>query len=156
MAWNLNIDEVLEIAEQMEKKAGIFYRRAAKLQKSKSARALLERLAGMEDDHRKVFAAMRKQSVDITLQDEAALYLQAISDAADAEGSPRATAGLTGREPLPAILTYAVAQEKKAILYYVGLHESIQDKATVQLVDRIISEEKSHVVSLTAELNSLG
>ena len=58
-----NHDEILEIAEQIERNGARFYRRAAECIEQPKAHHLLLTLAGMEDEHEQAFAAIRAESL---------------------------------------------------------------------------------------------
>ncbi len=59
MAMPFNADEVFEMAEQIERNGGKFYRAAA--EKFPAVRELLLKLAEMEDNHERTFANMRAE-----------------------------------------------------------------------------------------------
>ncbi|HRD19019.1 MAG TPA: ferritin family protein, partial [Candidatus Marinimicrobia bacterium] len=58
---NFNIDEVFEIAEQIEVNGSRFYRHAAELSQFAEHKNMLLKLAEMEDQHQKTFAGMREK-----------------------------------------------------------------------------------------------
>ena len=60
MSITFNVDEVLEIAEQIERNGAEFYRHAAGAAAAGGTRKLLEDLATWEEDHEKLFSDMRK------------------------------------------------------------------------------------------------
>lgn len=62
--YDFSADDVFEIAEQLERNGAIFYRTAAEAVDESGLRALLLKLAGMEDDHQKTFAGMRSALTD--------------------------------------------------------------------------------------------
>src|SRR3989339_599342 len=107
MAELLSIAEAFVIAVQMETNGIAFYRRAANLQTDQGTASFLEELAAMEDGHRKVIVSMR-DAVDaksthteaLDLNPGGGLFLAAIAAGCRVEGSPIATASLTGRETL--------------------------------------------------------
>ncbi|MFC2170988.1 ferritin family protein, partial [Calditrichota bacterium] len=56
-----NIDEVFEMAEQIERDGADFYRKAAAHVDVEEGKTLLLELASMEDDHEVVFAKLREK-----------------------------------------------------------------------------------------------
>ena len=87
MSYDFNADEVFEMAEQLERNGGKFYRSAAENADNSENRSFLLELAKMEDQHEKTFKAMRaelpakaKESKVFDPQGEAALYLRALAD----------------------------------------------------------------------------
>jgi rubrerythrin len=161
MAIRFNADEVLKIAERTEKNAAKFYRRAAELHDKENVQFLL-RMAAMEDDHKVTFAKMRAGLTDAEKRptvydpmDENLLYLKTMADLHGGEGDPEVTASLTGRESLEQIILKAIELEKKAILFYFGLEGLVPPELGQTQIERIIAEEKSHVVILSRELNEI-
>ena len=62
MSMAFNADEVLAIAEQIERNGMVFYEKAAERFRGDEKRTLL-RLADMEVTHQQVFAAMRRRAI---------------------------------------------------------------------------------------------
>ena len=135
MAYDLNADEIFEMAVRIEANGARFYRKAAGFQSDSSNRKMLEKQAVMEDHHQNVFAEMRKGlSEDDKIKtvfdphNEASQYLAAMADAHGGEGSPAAADALTGKESLAEIIDIAVGLEKESILFYIGLKDMIPPK----------------------------
>ena len=61
MPTPISADEVFEMACEMERNGGAFYRRAAEQAADDGNRELLTGLAAMEDDHLKTFSALREE-----------------------------------------------------------------------------------------------
>ena len=159
MGIRFNADEVFEIAERIEANAAAFYRRAAELHSGDGESAQLGRLAEMEDRHKATFAAMRAELPERMKEEtafdpymEAALYLHEAADTHGGEGAPV----LSGKESMEDILRIAVRLEEKSIVYYLGIRDMVPAKLGAEKVDRIIAEEKSHIVTLAEELRKLG
>ena len=64
MTIAFNADEALRMAERIESDAAAFYRKAAAGHARERDCSFLLRLAAMEDEHRKFFAALRQQLSD--------------------------------------------------------------------------------------------
>ena len=159
MSIRFNADEVLEMAEKIEANAVIFYRKAAGLKQSKRDSEFLLSLAEMEVGHQRIFATMRKELSDkekeSTAYDpmgEGSLYLAALADSRGGEGMPSITDQLKGTETIAEVLRTAVELEKKAVLFYLGVRDMVPESLGKDRIDRIIGEEKSHVVVLTQYL----
>ena len=123
MAIVFNADEILAMAEQIERNGAAFYRRASELH-PKAAR-LFNELAAQEDAHLKTFSAMRanlpdalKEETAYDPQSEAGLYLKALADrrvfVADANQKP----AFTGRS-IRDILIWPLAR-KRLIVFMQG------------------------------------
>jgi len=161
MSIRFNADEVLAMAEQIETDGALFYRRAAKMHSGKIRVSFLN-LASMEDDHKATFSSMRKKLSgklkEGTASDpylEAELYLQSIASSHGGEGAKTVADVLTGRESVEEILRTAIGLEEKSVVFYLGLREMVPVKLGRDLVDGIIAEEKSHIVTLAAELKKI-
>jgi rubrerythrin len=164
MGVTFNADEVLKMAERIEADGAEFYRRAAKLHaKSGGNTGFLLRLADMEDEHRRTFAAMRaalpprlREETAFDPYLEATLYLQGLADAHGGEGAPSAARALTGKETMADILRTAIGLEEKSIVFYLGLKDMVPPEMGRDRVEAIVAEEKSHIVTLAAELRKVG
>jgi len=162
MGIKFNADEVLKIAEQIERNGAAFYRRAAELHPDEKNKEFLEGLAVMEDEHEKIFAGMREglstdeqESTAYDPLDQSIAYLETLGDLHGGEGAPDATAALTGSESMEDILRIAIELEKKSILFYLGVKDMVPAKLGKDSIDTIIDEEKSHVVLLSKKLHSI-
>jgi rubrerythrin len=155
-------DDVLEMAVRSEHNAAVYYRKAAKLHADRFDTEFLVKLAEMEDQHERTFQSLRskltaKEKVPTALDpyDQNALYLSAMADELIGEGSPLLAEKLTGRETMKEVLTIARDLEKEAILFYVGIKNLVPAEMGSERIQQIIDEEKSHLVTLTQELNKL-
>lgn len=161
MSPRFNANEILEMAVEIEQNGEKFYRKAADLQSDAEVRNYLLELADMETEHQRVFSgmrdALRKSDApsDFDPYDEGALYLDAVADAHGGEGTLSVIDSLTPGMTLESILSTAVEMEKKSILFYLGLRSMVPSETDLGHVDRIINEEKSHIVTLTAKLRAV-
>jgi len=161
MSVPLNADEIFQIAEQIERNADKFYRRAAQETDDSDLRKKLLDLAAMENVHEKVFAAMR---ADLSPQDreptvpepwgEAGLYLRGIADGHVFDVRADPTEWLTGKETKEDILKAAIGYEKDSIVFYLGIKEVVPPELGKDRIDAILKEEMSHVAVLSDELAS--
>lgn len=162
MSVAFNADEIFEIAEQIERNGANFYRKATEGSISVRGRDLLLRLAAMEDEHEKTFAAMR---ADLTKRetappvfdpdDQAVLYLRAVADGKVFDFNADPSKRLTGREPMEEVLAIAVGLEKESVVFYTGIKDAVPEDLGKNKVDAIIKEEMEHVAMLSTELASL-
>jgi rubrerythrin len=162
MSFEFNADEILEMAENIERNGARFYRKAAELVEDPSIRKLLEDLAAWEDGHERVFATMRADLVAqerepkvFDPEDETSMYLRAMADGHvfDARVDPADT--LTGSESAEDILRMAIGQEKDSIVFYTGLKEMISQTAGKERIEGIIKEEMGHIGFLNREIAAL-
>lgn len=140
--------ELAEIAVQIEKNGFAFYQALAKQSKDAGIAAVFDYLAGQEKQHLVTFQTMLKgievpRVTDATSGEESA-YVKALTagrvfvDAAAA----RAT-----RSDVEAV-DLGLAAEKDSILLYYELQEVVQG-TDCDTVEKIIDEEKRHLVDLT-------
>ncbi len=163
MSVTFNADEIFEMAEQIERNAGRFYREAAAKTSDKQVKNMFLSLAAMEDGHLRTFQEMRrglsdqeKEGTTFDPDNEAVLYLQALADSKGFEGMISPTQKLTGKESPRELLEIAIGAEKNSILYYVGLKDLMSTEAGRGRVETIIQEEMRHLADLRRYLGTLG
>ncbi|MDY6904150.1 MAG: ferritin family protein [Thermodesulfobacteriota bacterium] len=156
MAYDFNIDEILSMAEEIERNGAAFYRSAAKGAPDQATANTLEELAAMEDQHEKTFAHMRAElSVDeketniFDPDDESAQYLKAL---ADLRVFHEKTVDLSD---MMSVLNDALDAEKDSIAFYVGMRGLVPEKLGKGRIDGIIREEMGHIVILTDKLTNI-
>ncbi len=160
MGMPFNADEVLEMAEQIERNGGKFYRAAAK--KFPALRKPLLELAAMEDKHEKTFAAMRAElsgeEAEPPVFDpdgEAQMYLRVMAGGHVFNLKADPAEKLGDIEAPQDLLKMAMSVERDSIAFYVGLKESVSAKAGKDKVEAIIREEMSHIALLNEKLEAL-
>jgi hypothetical protein len=87
MSYDFNADDILKMAEQIERNGALFYRESAEKVTDHAAKEFLLGFASMEDEHERTFASIRsqlsqkeKESTVFDPQGEAAGYLKALAD----------------------------------------------------------------------------
>jgi rubrerythrin len=154
--YDFSADEIFAMAEQMEINGEEFYRKAAEAVSDPANKDLLTRLADMEVNHGEVFKSMRselsakeKETKVFDPQGEAALYLRALVD----------TRVFFEKEmdvsSLEKIFKAALEAEKDAIVFYLGMKDSVSDSLGANRIDLIIKEEMTHVRLISNELLKL-
>lgn len=161
MGMPFNADEVFEMAEQIERNGAKFYRDAAA--KLPEVGQILTKLADMEDQHEKTFSDMRKELSGTELEpqvfdpdDEAQMYLQVMADGHIFNVKADPAEQLAGMNTAQDILKMALGIERDSITFYVGLKESVSQKAGKDKVDKIIKEEVGHVAIIKQKMDELG
>ncbi len=156
-----NVDEVFEIAEQIERNGAAFYRKAASFSQA-DARDFLLKLADQEDEHERTFAAIRAALVaapkKVAAYDQdniVASYLQALAGQYVFHKNRKPQDVLSGKESLPDILTLAIQQEKDSIVLYLGLMDTLADSGDRDKVRRITKEEQQHLTDLLEKQRAL-
>jgi len=157
-----NIDEIFEIAEQIERNGAKYYHAAAETTSGLEHRSMLINLAKMEEEHERIFAKMRRDLVrDMQREsvyepdDTATQYLWAWAEKAvfDMDADPFTV--ITSGAGIRQILEVAIGREKDSIVYYEGLKSGISLDDDKAKVDAIICEEMQHVGILTRALISV-
>lgn len=160
MSMPFNADEVFEMAEQIERNGGKFYRAAAK--KFPEVSKLLLDLAAMEDKHQKTFADMRAKLSGTEVQEpvfdpdgQAQMYLRAMADGHVFDVKADPAEKLADKDTPEEVLKMAIGAERDSIVFYAGLKDAVSDRAGKDKVDDIIKEEMSHIVILNEKLQEL-
>ena len=157
----LNADEILKIAEQIERNGIAFYEKAAERFQAEEQRTLLG-LANMERTHERTFAAMRRELADADAgfeafdpEGEAERYLAALADGQifDLKADPVALLGQ--RESVRGILELAIRLEKDSVVFYVAIKAAVPESLGKNRIEKIINEEMDHVALLYGILASL-
>ncbi len=161
MSVRFNADEVFEIAEKMEQNAVGFYAAAAKAVDFPGARQLLQELSRWEEGHVRTFAALRKRLAEAAREatafdpdQQAALYLQALTDKSVFNIDEDVTKTFGPRPSFAAVLRIGLGREKDAIAFYLGMKELVPPHLGRDQLDAIIKEEMQHVVLLTEKLQA--
>jgi len=154
--YDFNANDILQMAEQIERNGAAFYRECAGNVADSTAVELLEKLAAMEDDHEKTFASIRtqlsareKESTTFDPGGEAVLYLKALADTKVFFEKRIDTSDMED------ILKSAITAEKDSIVFYLGMKELVPADLGTTRVDAIIKEEMAHIKLLSNELVAL-
>jgi rubrerythrin len=166
MSYDFSADEILEMAEQIERNGARFYRQMAENISDEPIRKLLLDFAAMEDDHEKVFSSMRadlsdkeRETMVFDPAGEASLYLRALADIRVFD--KKAEEDFTPPEELPAseknikIFREAISREKDSIVFYLGMKGLVPENLGREKIDSIIQEEMKHIRLLSNKLSSL-
>lgn len=158
---NFSINEIIELAVQIEKSGYSFYEEA--LQKknlSDEARKLLEKLRNEEINHEKIFKNLRTNEEFMSLGDQvdwqsAADYLKTISDS-HVFSKPGAAIKLAAESKNEKeILQNAVQFEKDTLLFFHSIYQKTEDEKSKKIINTIIEEEVSHVMILKEQLSRI-
>ena len=155
-----NADEIFEMAEQIERNGGKFYRAAA--EKFPAVNEVLLGLAAMEDEHLKTFADMRAELSGTEVEEpvfdpdgQAQMYLRVMADGNVFDVKADPVEQLAMKNTPEDVLKMAIGVERDSIAFYVGLKEAVSRRAGKDKVDDIIKEEMGHIVTLNEKLQDL-
>ncbi|HEX2973668.1 MAG TPA: ferritin family protein [Tepidisphaeraceae bacterium] len=162
MPLQFNADEILQVAEQIERNGSRYYRKAASNAADPRVKQVLTGLATMEDRHEETFADLRKHLANkdraetvFDPQGETEAYLRAMADGCvfDVESDP--SEQLTGKESPTEIFTKAIQLEKDSIVFYLGIKDMVGASLGQKKIDDIIQEEMNHITVLSNQLRNL-
>jgi rubrerythrin len=160
MKLYFNADEIFEMAEEIERQGARFYDKAATLFNEAGIKTMLTGLSKMEVGHEKLFASMRSKILSNDYQgydqDEMAVaYIKAFTDGKVFDVKKDMCATLSASTTLKDVLNMAIEAEKNSIAFYTGIKRLVPDALGQDTVEKIISEEMKHIVSLTEKLSAL-
>ncbi len=155
MGITFNADEILQMAEQIERNGQKFYRKAAKQAGDAETKKMFNHLADWEAEHEAIFTEMRKElsageaePVVFDPDGEAAMYLMAMADGHVFNVGADASEKLTGKESRVEVFRLAIEIEKDSIAFYLGLKELVGPQTGREKVEKIIKEEMRHLAIL--------
>ena len=162
MSIPFNMDEVYEMAEQMERNGQAYYRRASEKVADSAPRKVLVDLAEMEADHEKTFAAMRaatakqlKPPPSFDPYGEASQYLHAFISGLVFDLDARPEDLLADCEDLQEILRKAIGMERDSIAFYLGIKEMVPPEQGRDKIEDIVREEMGHVAMLSSRIKAM-
>ena len=159
MDIDLNIDDALRIAEQVETDAGSFYQQAAMVSPNARNRRKLLELAAMEDDHSQIFAAIRTDLVLGPVSPQAPNGDQQrntgssfVINTIAANAKEDLARLFSGKDRPRDILRHAISFEKDTIVLLIDLKGMLGDPSVHAKLDLIIREELGHILTLMGQL----
>lgn len=149
----IDIDEILEIAQDIEDAGARFYRQAADLVDGSTKKVFLA-LAKMEDNHKVSFSSMKpkrskaeKCLAEFDPDDGAGLYLDYAVKSKFFCNNPEDI--FDGNESAIELITFAIDREKDSVLFFESLKDALQLDTDREIINNIIKEEISHTLTLT-------
>jgi len=155
-AFDFSADDVFKLAEDIEINGEQFYRKAAQDVDDPKNKEMLNNLADMEADHKRLFGQMRaelkekeKTQTVFDPEGDAENYLKALADIRVFFEKPIDTSSMEK------ILMAAIQAEKDSIVLYLGMKELVPEKYGKNRLENIIKEEMGHIRLLSGELTKL-
>jgi len=159
MVQAFSCDEVLEIAQQIERNGAAFYLRAAETADDVYVRQTLRDLSAMETNHERVFAEMaggrpdgESQPPSYDPRGEAVQYLRALAGGYIFDLRANPAEWLDDGKSMAEILRTAIDLEKDSIVFYVGAREAVTGDASKQRIEGVVREELAHLSLLSDRL----
>ena len=145
--------DLINIAIGIERRGITFYDIMAKSTESAIVREVFQYLADMERQHVKIFQGMLaeadKYQIPETYAEGYAAYLQALVDSAVFSDELVTSEMATQADSDIGAIELAISAEKDSILFYYEMKDIMPERAQ-PTVNKIISEEKSHLRQLSA------
>lgn len=156
MDTEFQLDDLFEIAEQVEAKGARFYRQAARACPDADARRLLLGLAKMEEEHEEVFSAIRRQVLGLKsssgLDPQAAAQYRVVFQTLLVDLEKDLVRRFAGMKTARQFLQKAIDFEKETIVFLTQVTELVARPADRKQVQHLLREELTHVLMLTAEM----
>ena len=149
-----SINEIIELAVQIEKKGYTFYNKALERKNlSSNSKELLKKLRDDEIVHEQTFKKMRTEldREEITLSgdwQEVSNYLRTISDSHIFSEPDAAIKLATSVKNEKELIENAIQFEKDTLLFFNSIYEEIKDQTVRKILKKIIDEEVLHVEKL--------
>ena len=154
MGIQLSRYDLVDLAVQTEIRGEAFYRQAHKASTGAEEKELFGFLADEEVRHKAVFESLTPGAfaveVDDAAWDDAAAYIAATVDSAffSQDGAIRK---VTLAESVNGMIRQAIGFEQQTILYFYTLRDLVREQSK-SIIDKILSEERSHVKRLSRML----
>lgn len=155
-----SINEVLEMAIQIEKSGHQFYLKSKEKTNKEKIKELFDFLANEEIKHMEIFDRIKNRlnKTPYTLPydwEEAKLYLKVITDSHFFSGEDKVLNLMEKAKDEKELIDLAIAFEKETLLfYYEILNLVIEEEKPV--VIRLINEEKNHIKKLETIKGEMG
>lgn len=149
-----NIDEVLAMAQQIERNGATFYRLAIDVAEEADVKELLAKLAEWEVGHEKLFSRIRRELADkqtastVDPDSEAEYYLQFMADEHVFGPGSEPAKTLAGCQGSDDIIDVALAFERDTIIFFVAMKNALPSSDMAPQVERLIREEFGHIAYL--------
>ena len=165
-----NLDDVFDMAIQIERDAGAFYAAAADKATFADASRVLHDIAAMEVEHELIFLAIKTRHQNSISGDcagktsEKALQKTQCQCHCDGVSAAKLLASgikedlanrFTGWESCEQILNLAIGFERDTIVFLVNMKHMLVDPADQASIDELILEEMGHVIQLSSHLAKL-
>lgn len=158
MAGIFQINEVVNIAVEIEKRGEQFYRDMAQRVKDQKVKETLLFLAGEEVKHQNIFSQMlsRMRSLEIPPGSSDSEYWAYVNDLIDSNflfHSPIATKLISSVSTDEEVIHLAMGFEKESILFFTEMRSLVPGEEA-KAIDTCIQEERKHLRKLSLVIKS--
>jgi rubrerythrin len=146
---------VIDFAMQAEKEGVGFYTKAANMFKDNNLRALFMKLAKEEAKHLEEFINLKEKALKKGIEEcfksvEVGEYLEAVAREGIFPKGEGMIKKLEAVKTVEEACKIALQAERNSILLYTELVRLSKDKAQRKILERLLDEEKSHLVRITS------
>ncbi len=152
-----SLREVIEQAVRTERLGYEFYTRMSKrFERNIDLQKLFKKLAEKEIEHEKTFSALKDTIEDEEPEgwEDVSEYLRAIVESEFFLGKSKSLPNLAAVTTVKKAVKFALGFEKETLLYYYAIRDTIKGEEK-KIVEKIISEEKSHIRWLSGVKSSV-
>ncbi len=156
MKYSLN--EIVQIAVQIEDTGYEFYSTCAEVFKGEQLRDTFKFLAKQELEHKQYFESLASfaEKSEGSYTDDYYSYLRSIGDKKVFQDEPENRASAINPDKPGDAIRQAFTDEKNSIIFYTELKTMYSDDyEALEILERIIEEERSHIVMLKDILESI-
>jgi rubrerythrin len=156
-----NLDDILDLAIQMEMNGSDFYDLAARSTPGTTARLMLSGLASMEKEHKEALIILKEKrrngasTSDPDVDAAISGFLKSWLDGDVFDRNREEALTVAGSGAMADVLHVAIRMEKDSIALYTGLKEYAADSEAGSVLDRIIRDELQHVTDLSSAFKEL-
>ena len=149
-----SINEIIEMAVQIERNGYAFYNEATKRKDlDDKSREFISWLRDQELEHEKKFLSLRDdtelKSLELSQDWElVALYLKTIVEGRIFNSEDSAIRRAIEAKNITEIIDYAINFEKDTLLYFQAISNNITYPKAIDILHQIINEEISHIIKL--------
>ena len=158
MAETRTLDEVFQIAMELEETGQVFYETMAVVSQDHEVASLCRRLAQKESEHYDAFKEMRQAELGDRAGGPMDLdQSRAVQDMINEQviPDPKKIREVAGHGGMAEALSLALEMENSSVEFFGRMLEVVSE-ADARVVQAIIAEEHKHVKDISAALNSLG
>ena len=152
-----SVNEILDLAIQIEKNGESVYRRAMEEINESELTTLLEWMADEEINHANWFASLKDsiESTGVNLFVEE-MSRELFNDLLGEKSFSHKDVDFSKLKSINELISVFIEFEKDTVIFYEVLVPFIEDVGTLETLDRIISEENNHIRRLQEFLQSEG
>jgi rubrerythrin len=150
------IEEIIDLAIQIERNGEDVYRRAAAMASDPDVKGLLGWLADQEKEHVDWFSALRERvEVKTASEDLDAAAREILKTVLGGQAFSLADEDLGAKETVDEIMKAALEFEKDTIVFYEMIGEFVEEDEARQGLLSIIKEEEGHIKALDEHLDTI-